>query len=54
VIASGGGLAFKSRAVRSLVELHEAEYPRFLDAWERFAASVQGAILHLSMQLVRR
>jgi len=30
---------FKSRAVRSLVELHEGELPKFLDAWERFAAS---------------
>jgi len=30
---------FKSRAVRSLVELHEAEFPKFLDTWDRFAAS---------------
>jgi hypothetical protein len=30
---------FKSRAVRSLVELHERELPLFLDAWERFTAA---------------
>jgi len=30
---------FKSRAVWSLVELHEHELRRFLDVWERFVAS---------------
>lgn len=30
---------FKSRAVRSLVELHEQEMRRFLDVWDRFVAS---------------
>jgi hypothetical protein len=32
-------MEFKSRAVRSLVELHEFEMLRFLDAWDRFVAS---------------
>jgi hypothetical protein len=30
---------FKSRAVMSLVELHEKELRRFLEVWERFDAS---------------
>jgi uncharacterized damage-inducible protein DinB len=30
---------FKSRAVRSLVELHEAEWRRFLETWDRFIAA---------------
>ena len=30
---------FKSRAVRSLVELHEIEMRRFLETWARFVAS---------------
>lgn len=32
-------MEFRSRAVRSLVELHEAELRRFLDVWDRFLAS---------------
>jgi uncharacterized damage-inducible protein DinB len=30
---------FKSRAVRSLVELHETEMKKFFDVWDRFVAS---------------
>lgn len=30
---------FKSRAVRTLVELHELELRRFLETWDRFLAS---------------
>jgi len=30
---------FRSRGVRSLVELHERELPEFLATWRRFAAS---------------
>jgi len=30
---------FRSRAVRSLVELHEKELPAFLATWKRFVAS---------------
>ena len=30
---------FKSRAVRSLVDLHETEMRRFLETWDRFVAS---------------
>src|SRR5262245_3659731 len=30
---------FKSRAVRSLVDLHEQELRRFLDVWDRFVAA---------------
>jgi uncharacterized damage-inducible protein DinB len=30
---------FKSRAVRSLVELHEQEWRRFFETWERFIAA---------------
>ena len=30
---------FRSRAVRSLVELHERELPEFLAVWQRFVAS---------------
>jgi hypothetical protein len=32
-------MAFKSRAVRSLVELHERELPAFVATWRRFARS---------------
>lgn len=32
-------MEFQSRAVRSLVELHEAELRRFVEVWERFKAS---------------
>src|SRR2546426_10995296 len=32
-------MAFRSRAVRSLVELHEREMRSFRQAWSRFAAS---------------
>lgn len=32
-------MEFRSRAVRSLVELHELELRRFLDTWERFEAA---------------
>jgi uncharacterized damage-inducible protein DinB len=32
-------MEFRSRAVRSLVELHEAELRAFLAVWERFVAS---------------
>lgn len=32
-------MEFKSRAVRSLVELHEVELRKFLEAWKRFAAA---------------
>jgi uncharacterized damage-inducible protein DinB len=32
-------MEFKSRAVRSLVELHEVEMRRFLEVWHRFAAA---------------
>jgi hypothetical protein len=30
---------FRSRAVRSLVELHAAEFRRFIETWKRFKAS---------------
>ena len=32
-------MEFRSRAVRSLVELHEREMRSFLDAWKRFVAA---------------
>ena len=32
-------MEFQSRAVRSLVELHEVEMRAFLDTWKRFAAA---------------
>lgn len=32
-------MEFRSRAVRSLVELHETELRTFVDVWERFKAS---------------
>jgi len=32
-------MEFQSRAVRSLVELHEVELRSFLEAWKRFAAA---------------
>ena len=32
-------MEFSSRAVRSLVELHEQELRSFLDVWKRFVAS---------------
>jgi hypothetical protein len=32
-------MEYRSRAVRSLVELHEAEMRRFLDTWARFVAA---------------
>ena len=32
-------MEFRSRAVRSLVELHEVELRNFVDVWERFKAS---------------
>jgi len=32
-------MAFRSRAVRSLVELHERELPAFLATWRRFVES---------------
>jgi len=33
------GMEFQSRAVRTLVEIHEHELRRFLDVWDSFAAS---------------
>ena len=33
------GIAYRSRAVRSLVELHEREFRAFMEVWRRFAAS---------------
>jgi hypothetical protein len=32
-------MQFQSRAAKSLIDLHEAELRRFLEAWERFVAS---------------
>ena len=32
-------IAFQSRAVRSLVELHERELPAFVETWRRFVQS---------------